>query len=52
MAKLCHLYDLIYRGDRDVMDIRLGGQVLIHQPMTKVIERVKGMKTETESEIG
>ena len=26
----------VSRGDRDVMDIRLGGQVLIHQPMTKV----------------
>ena len=28
--------DCTYRGDRDVMDVRLGGQVLIHQPMTKV----------------
>ena len=28
------------------MDIRLGGQVLIHQPMTKVIEIVKGMEME------
>jgi hypothetical protein len=28
------------RGDRDVMDIRDGGEVLIHQPMTKVRERL------------
>jgi hypothetical protein len=29
------------RGDRDVMDIRLGGKVLIHQPMTKVPKKLK-----------